>query len=207
MPWGKSWWRCKTALRLPRCDSPTTYPVGLSYHDSRLSLFFRIANADILASRICKFGRTGPFGRGIVIAPHLDFCFRDAINRRLYRRIRFCKRHRFQSPSTFVETRFIASLMIHRVSPDSSCHPTPNTTNTNHHKFPTNFPLILRLPRCDCPTPYPVGLSYHGIRTSLFFRFANDDILAFRIANAEERCAPRPTAPPTFRFAPASANT
>jgi len=140
-----------------------------------------------------------------VIAPHLDFCFRDAINRRLYRRIRFCKRHRFQSPSTFVETRFIASPMIHCVSPDSSCHPTPNTTNTNHHKSPTNLSLILRLPRCDSPTTPPLGCravvwllslwplrflegsKYHGSRISLFSRIANAGILASQIANSGER--------------------
>ena len=62
--------------------------------------------------------------RGCCYFPRRDkstfniFCcfFRDAINRRLYRRIRFCKRHCFQLPSTLVETRFIASLVIHRVS-------------------------------------------------------------------------------------------
>ena len=41
------------------CDSPTPYPQGLSYHGSRLLLFFLIANADILASRIANSGERG----------------------------------------------------------------------------------------------------------------------------------------------------
>ena len=36
--------------------NPTVGLVGLSYYGSRLSLFFRIANADILASRIANLG-------------------------------------------------------------------------------------------------------------------------------------------------------
>ena len=38
---------------------PHRWTVGLSYHGSRISSVSRIANADILASRIAKFGRTG----------------------------------------------------------------------------------------------------------------------------------------------------
>ena len=70
-----------------------------------------------------------------------------------------------------------------RVSHDSSCHPTPKITNTNCHKSPTNLTLILRLPRCDSPTPYTVELSYRGSRLSLFSRIANADIRSGRITN------------------------
>ena len=35
---------------------PHCWAVGLSYHRSRISLFFRIANADILATQIANSG-------------------------------------------------------------------------------------------------------------------------------------------------------
>ena len=38
---------------------PHRWAGGLSYHRCRISLFFRIANADILASRIANLGEQG----------------------------------------------------------------------------------------------------------------------------------------------------
>lgn len=38
---------------------PHRWAVGLSYHCSRISLLFRIANADILASQIANSGERG----------------------------------------------------------------------------------------------------------------------------------------------------
>ena len=60
------------------------------------------------------------------------------------------------------------------------------TLNAKHFDA-VNFPLILQLPRCDSPTPYTVGLSYHGSSILLFFRIANADNLASQIANSGGR--------------------